>query len=80
MGVPGRRGERNVSSYQAAAAPREDTGQEEGVVHDWRVGQLVRLGLAWPVAEAVADTVDWHDVAKLVKRGCPAALAVTIVE
>jgi len=31
------------------------------------------------VAEAVADRVDWHDVAKLVQRGCPAALAVTIL-
>jgi hypothetical protein len=69
-----------VSSYQAAAAPREGTGQEGGAVHDWRVSQLIRLGLAWPVAEAVADRVDWHDVAKLVKRGCPAALAVTIIE
>jgi hypothetical protein len=67
-----------VSNYQAAAAPREDIGQEGGV-HDWRVSQLIRLGLAWPVAEAVADTVDWHDVAKLVKRGCPASLAVTII-
>ncbi len=68
-----------MSNYQAAAAPREDTGQEGGGVHDWRVSQLTRLGLAWPVAEAVADTIDWHDVAKLVKRGCPASLAVTIV-
>jgi hypothetical protein len=30
--------------------------------------------------EEVADRVDWHDVAKLVQRGCPAALAVTIIE
>jgi len=69
-----------VSNYKAAAAPREEIGQEDGAVHNWRVSQLIRLGLAWPVAEAVADTVDWHDIAKLVKLGCPAALAVTIVE
>jgi hypothetical protein len=69
-----------VSNYKAAAAPREEIGQEDGAVHDWRVSQLTRLGLAGPVAEAVADTVDWHDVAKLVKRGCPAGLAITIVE
>jgi hypothetical protein len=31
------------------------------------------------MAEAVADRVDWHEVAKLVERGCPASLAVTIV-
>jgi hypothetical protein len=49
-------------------------------VHAWRVSRLARLGLAWPVAEAVADRVDWHDVAKLVQRGCPAALAVAILD
>lgn len=66
-----------MSNYQTA--PREDIGEKSGTVHDWRVSQLTRLGLAWPVAEAVADTVDWHDVAKLVKRGCPPSLAVTII-
>jgi len=49
------------------------------VVHAWRVTQLIRLGVASPVAEAVADKLDWHDVAKLVRSGCPASLAVTIV-
>jgi len=62
------------------AAPQEDTDQEAEAVQAWRVSQLVRLGLARLVAEAVADKVDWHDVADLVHRGCPAALAVTIVE
>jgi len=52
---------------------------EELEVHAWRVSQLTRLGLAWFAAEAVADQVDWHEVAKLVQHGCPAALAVTIV-
>ncbi len=51
---------------------------EEPAVHAWRVKQLTRLGLAWQAAEAVADQVDWHEVAKLVDRGCPPALAVTI--
>jgi hypothetical protein len=60
--------------------PREDIDQEAGAVRAWRVSQLVRLGLAWDVADAIADRVDWHAVAKLVQRGCPAALAVTIVE
>jgi hypothetical protein len=59
--------------------PHGDVG-EESEVHAWRVSQLTRLGLAWPTAEAVADQVDWHEVAELVRRGCPAALAVTIVE
>jgi hypothetical protein len=63
---------------------RSDVGTEVDdkclVVHDWRVSQLVRLGLALPVAEALADTVDWHDVSRLVQLGCPASLAVTIVQ
>jgi hypothetical protein len=52
---------------------------EEYEVHAWSASQLARLGLAWPAADAIADLVDWHEVAKLVRRGCPAALAVTIV-
>lgn len=52
---------------------------EDRAVHAWRVGRLTELGLDWPAAEAVADLVDWHDVARLVKRGCPAALAIAIL-
>jgi len=69
-----------MNSYTAAAAPHENIDQRAGAVHNWRVSQLARLSLAWPVAEAVADRVDWHDVAKLVQRGCLAALAVTILD
>lgn len=69
-----------MSSYTAATASQETIDQRAGAVHAWRVSQLARLGLARPVAEAVADRVDWHDVAKLVQRGCPAALAVTILD
>jgi hypothetical protein len=32
------------------------------------------------VAEAVADRVDWHQVAKLVQSGCPVTLAVAILD
>jgi len=64
-----------------AVAPREEVPDPDGCkVHAWRVSQLARLGLARPVAEAVADKVDWHEVARLVRRGCPAALAVTIIQ
>jgi hypothetical protein len=69
-----------MSSNTAAAASPETIDQRAGAVRAWRVSQLARLGLAWPVAEAVADRVDWHEVAKLVQRGCQAALAVTILE
>jgi hypothetical protein len=68
------------SSTTAAAAPCEDQHGESIVVHAWRVHQLTRLGLAEPVAEAVADKVDWHEVARLVRSGCPASLAVAIVQ
>ena len=69
-----------MSSSTAETASPENIDERAGAVHAWRVSQLARLGLAWPVAEAVADRVDWHDVAKLVQRGCPAALAVTILD
>jgi hypothetical protein len=69
-----------MSGNRAPAAPHDSIDQGRAAVHAWRVRQLTRLGLALPVAEAVADSVDWHDVAKLVQRGCPAALAVTILQ
>jgi len=68
-----------VSSRTSAPELSQDEDAESDVVHIWRVSQLVRLGLALMVAEAVADKVDWHEVAKLVRRGCPASLAVTII-
>jgi hypothetical protein len=48
-------------------------------VHKWRVTQLKRLGIPEPLAEAAADDVDWHQIAKLVQRGCPPRLALRIV-
>lgn len=72
-----------MRSNRASATPRPDTDVVADVksdaLHAWRVRQLTRLGLAALVADAVADKVDWHEVAKLVGRGCPASLAVTIV-
>jgi hypothetical protein len=49
------------------------------LVHNWRSMQLKRLGIPGPLAEAAADHVDWHQVAKLVQRGCPPQLALRIV-
>ena len=56
----------------------ESIGQHEPV-HDWRARQLTRLGIPWALAEAVADHVDWHQIAALVRRGCPPRLALQIV-
>jgi hypothetical protein len=49
------------------------------LVHDWRVSQLTRLGVPMSLAEIYADRIDWHQVARLVQRGCPARLALRIV-
>ena len=48
-------------------------------VHRWRVSQLRRLGIPGSLAEAYADRLDWHQVARLVQRGCPPELALRIV-
>jgi hypothetical protein len=52
---------------------------EHSRVHEWRVGQLTRLGIPEPLADALAARVDWHQIAALVQRGCPPWLALRIV-
>jgi hypothetical protein len=44
---------------------------DEFSVHDWRVSQLTRLRIPGPLAEIYADRIDWHQIARLVRRGCP---------
>jgi hypothetical protein len=56
----------------------EDT-DEEAKVQFWRVEQLRKLGLSSRIARDVAGLVDWHEIAALVARGCPAELALEIV-
>jgi hypothetical protein len=64
----------------AAARPRHEAiDHSDLLVHEWRVTQLARLEIPWSLAQAVADHVDWHQVAKLVRRGCPPRLALQIV-
>ena len=60
-------------------ANHEAIDDEASVVHDWRAVQLTRLGIPWPLAEDAADAVDWHQIAALVRRGCPPQLALRIV-
>jgi hypothetical protein len=57
----------------------EVIGRDERPVHAWRAGQLTRLGIPRPLAEAAADHVDWHQIAALIRRGCPPRLALRIV-
>jgi hypothetical protein len=52
---------------------------DDSIVHDWRVCQLRRLGVPDALAEVDADYADWHQVARLVQRGCSPQLAVRIV-
>jgi hypothetical protein len=58
---------------------RDEASAEEILVRAWRTEQLERVGLPWRLAEAVADRVDWHDLAALVERGCSPMLALDIV-
>jgi hypothetical protein len=65
----------------ALARPRHEAIDDDDdlLVHEWRVRQLTRLGIPWSLAQAAAGHVDWHQVAKLVRRGCPPRLALQIV-
>ena len=60
-------------------ADRPAADGEELLVHGWRVDRLTRLGVPGSLAEVYADRLDWHQVARLVQRGCPPRLALHIV-
>ena len=57
----------------------DEQSDEELLVHAWRSEQLRSLGLPPSDADAFADSVDWHDLAALLTRGCPLPLALEIV-
>jgi hypothetical protein len=38
----------------------------------------MRLGIPGSLAELYADQIDWHQIARLVQRGCPPRLALRI--
>ena len=57
----------------------ETVDHEKMLVHNWRVERLTGLGIPGTLAEAYADYLDWHQVARLVQRGCPPQLAMRIV-
>jgi len=50
---------------------QEAIGHDESPVHNWRVSQLERLGVPGPLAHIYADRIDWHQMARLVRYGCP---------
>jgi hypothetical protein len=57
----------------------ETVDHEELLVHTWRVSRLILLGIPESAAEIYADRLDWHQVARLVRRGCPPLLALRII-
>jgi hypothetical protein len=57
----------------------EPTDYTESRVHAWRAAQLRRLGVPEVLAEIYADRIDWHQIARLVQRGCPPRLALRIL-
>jgi hypothetical protein len=57
----------------------EPTDHMEPRVHEWRAAQLRRLGVPEVLAEIYADRIDWHQIARLVQRGCPPRLALRIL-
>jgi hypothetical protein len=62
------------------AGPCHETIEpHEPSVHQWRTSQLRRLGIPAPLAEVYAGRIDWHQIARLVQRGCPPRLALRIV-
>ena len=57
----------------------DEQSGEALLIRAWRSEQLRSLGLPPNIADAFADSVDWHDLAALLTRGCPLPLALEIV-
>ena len=53
--------------------------EEDALIYAWRVERLSELGLSYVIASIVASFVDWHEIARLVERGCSPELALEIV-
>jgi hypothetical protein len=56
-----------------------ESSEEDARVYAWRVEQLLGLGYSHVIASAVASFIDWHEIARLVERGCSLELALEIV-
>ena len=66
-------------TMEPAMTGHEAVDHNELPVHTWRVAQLTRLGIPGLLAEIHSDRLDWHQIARLVQRGCPPQLALRIV-
>jgi len=56
---------------EPAISGHEAVNHDDLLVHTWRVARLTRLGIPALLAEIHADHLDWHQIARLVQRGCP---------
>ena len=65
--------------WTGTSAGHESIENSEAPVHHWRSSQLQRLGIPASLAEVYADHLDWHQIARLVRRGCPQLLALRIL-
>ena len=55
------------------------SGDEMMRVEKFKIAQFMALGLGrYQAIRAVEDSVDWHAVETLLKRGCPLATALEI--
>ena len=67
-----------VSDEQAR---RDSFGDEEAKREMWELRQILDLGVPLDEAEALARRADvsWHDVERLIRRGCSVETAVAIL-
>ena len=56
---------------EPAITGHEAVDHDDLLVHTWRVARFTRLGIPALLAEIHADHLDWHQIARLVQRGCP---------
>jgi 3-hydroxyisobutyrate dehydrogenase len=75
---PARKGDLAMASA-ANGDPHETIEHRQPSVHHWRASRLRSLGIPETLAEVYADHLDWHQIARLVRRGCPPRLALRIV-
>lgn len=66
-----------IAGHEAVGC--DAVSSERQLEHAWRVSRLTSQGIPGPLAEAYADRLDWHQIARLVRRGCPPLLALRIV-
>ena len=57
----------------------ESIDHDELSAHNWRVSRLRGLGVPGALAEIYADPLDFHQIARLARRGCTPLLAIRIV-